>query len=201
MKIKNQPFTPFTNSDGQEIKFYYNIRIKGHYEEWGSDHNGIYDYGQIRTQSNSEYTVISYNSQRGKSYSFDLTPVSRTLEVSPNGEVDFQVKALIGYRYEAVTGPGFHGWFFEGKESGWSTAQTITIPPLGSSSSSSSSSPIFPSDKTIEPAPKETQQTLQFEVTMELSPTAPVVAAAIAAVAVGATLMVYFKKRRGGQPA
>ena len=59
VRIKNQPFTPFTDSGGQEIKFYYNIRIKGHYEEWGIEQDGVYDYGQMRTQSNSEYTVIS----------------------------------------------------------------------------------------------------------------------------------------------
>jgi hypothetical protein len=126
VKIKNQPFTPFTDSDGREIKFYYNIRIKGHYEEWGSDFDDVYGSGEMPTQSNSEYTVISYNSEG--TYSFNLAPVSRMLEVSPNGEIDFQVKALVGYRYEAVTVPGFHGWFFEGEESGWSNTQTITIP-------------------------------------------------------------------------
>jgi hypothetical protein len=127
VKIKNQPFTPFTDSDGREIKFYYNIRYKGHYEEWGSEFEVIYNIGQMPTQSNSEYTVISYNSEG--TYSFHLAPVSRMLTVSPNGEVDFQVKALVGYTYEAVT-TGFppHAWFFEGEESGWSNTQTLKIP-------------------------------------------------------------------------
>lgn len=126
VRIKNQPFTPFTDSDGREIKFYYNVRYKGHFtEDWG-EWGEVYNPGQMPTQSNSEYTVISYNSEG--TYSFNLAPVSRMLEVSPNGQVDFQVKALVGYRYEAVTVPGFHGWFFEGEESGWSNTQTLTIP-------------------------------------------------------------------------
>jgi flagellar basal body-associated protein FliL len=125
IRIKNPPFTPFV-SDGREIEFYYNIRIKGHYEEWGSEFGEVYNFGEMPTRSNSEYTVISYNSEG--TYSFNLAPVYRMLEVSADGEVDFQVKALIGYRYEAVTAPGFHGWFFDGKESGWSSTRTLTIP-------------------------------------------------------------------------
>jgi hypothetical protein len=31
LKIKNQPFTPYTETGGQNIDFYYNIRIKGHF--------------------------------------------------------------------------------------------------------------------------------------------------------------------------
>ncbi len=125
VKIKNQQFTPFTDSNGHNITFYYNIRVKGHYTEWGSENDGLYNFGEMPTRSDSEYTVISYNSEG--TYRFRTTR-SGNLEVSPDGEVDFQVKALIGYPYEAVTGPGFHGWFFEGKESDWSSTQTIKIP-------------------------------------------------------------------------
>jgi hypothetical protein len=125
VKIKNQPFTPFTDSDGREIKFYYNIRYKGHYEEWGSEFDVIYNIGQMPTQSNSEYTVISYNSEG--TYSFNLAPVSRMLEVSPNGEVDFQVKALVGSAVEGSILAGIPS-VFTGEESDWSATQTITIP-------------------------------------------------------------------------
>jgi hypothetical protein len=125
VKIKNQPFTPFTDSNGREIKFYYNIRIKGHYEEWGSEFDVVYNLGEMPTRSNSDYTVISYNSER--TYSFYLAPTSRMLEVSPNGEVDFQVKALVGSVSEGSIGAGIP-WRFTGKESDWSATQTIIIP-------------------------------------------------------------------------
>ena len=125
VKIKNQPFTPFTDSNGREIKFYYNIRIKGHYEEWGSEFDVVYNLGEMPTRSNSDYTVISYNSER--TYSFYLAPVSRMLEVSPNGEVDFQVKALVGSAVEGSILAGFPS-VFTGEESDWSATQTITIP-------------------------------------------------------------------------
>lgn len=125
VKIKNQPFIPFTDSDGREIKFYYNIRIKGHYEEWGSEFDVVYNFGEMPTRSNSEYTAISYHSDG--TYSFNLSPVSRYLEVSPDGEVDFQVQALIGFPYEEVIG-GSRFWFFTGETSEWSNTQTLRIP-------------------------------------------------------------------------
>ncbi len=196
VKIKNQLFTPFTDSDGHEIKFYYNIRIKGHYEEWGSV-AVIYNYGQMPRQSNSEYTVISYNSSSTGRYSFDLTSVSRTLEVSPNGEVDFQVKALVGHPSE---GNIYFPTIFSGEESDWSATQTVTIPPLGSSSPSNSSSSTSTTDQTTETTPKETQQTLQLDLKIEFFPTVPVEVAAIATVivvvVVCAGLLVYFKKHK-----
>ena len=126
IRIKNQPFTPYIDSNGRNITFYYNIRFKGHYVEWGSDFDVVYNSGNMPTQSNSEYTVIAYNSER--TYAFTLGWVSRYLEVSPGGELDFQVKALVGYTYETVTGPGFHAASFTGEESDWSATQTLTIP-------------------------------------------------------------------------
>jgi len=194
VRIKNQPFTPFTDSDGHEIKFYYNIRIKGHYEEWGSEFDPVYNHGEMPTQLNSDYTVILYNSSSISSYSFGLTPAPMYMEVSPNGQLDFQVKALVGYTYEKETYPAFLSSFFEGEESDWSATQTITIPPSGSSSSSTSPS------QTTEPTPEETQQPLQLDFKIELFPTVPVEVAAIATVimvvVVCAGLLVYFKKRK-----
>lgn len=124
VRIKNQPFTPY--GDGREIKFYYNVRTKGHFtEDWG-EWGEVYNPMEMPTQSNSEYTMIPFISDGG--LGFYLDPAPRMLQVSPNGQVDFQVKALVGYAYEAVSGPGFHSPFFTGKESGWSETQTLTIP-------------------------------------------------------------------------
>jgi hypothetical protein len=125
VKIKNQQFTPYTDSDGRNIKFYYNIRIKGHYTEWDDLHN-VYNVDEMPTQSDSEYTVISYDSQG--IYTFILGTTCRSREVSPNGTLDFQVQALIGYTCDTVIGAGWHGWVFTGEKSGWSETQTLTIP-------------------------------------------------------------------------
>jgi len=127
VRIKNQPFTSYTDGEGREIKFYYNIRIKGHYVEWGSEFDNVYYPYQMPTQSNSEYTVISYNSDRSHPYSFYLERTSRMLEVSPEGQIDLQVKALVGSASEGSVLAGFPS-LFTGKESDWSATQTITIP-------------------------------------------------------------------------
>jgi len=206
VKIKNQLFTPFTDSDGHEIKFYYNIRIKGHYEEWGSV-AVIYNYGQMPRQSNSEYTVISYNSSSTGRYSFDLTSVSRTLEVSPNGEVDFQVKALVGYTYEAVTVPPFHSTFFVGEESDWSETQTITVggsasattpTPLPSQSTSTPNESASPSQNLTATELSGTQLGVLFGLSWEQ--TALAVLCVLAVILVIADLVIHFKKLGGGQP-
>lgn len=126
VRIKNEPFTPYIDSDGRNIIFYYNIRIKGHYVEWNSEF-GIYNIGEMPKQSNSEYTVISYNSERGRIYTFTLGWVSRYIEVSPGGELDFQVKALVGYACEGSIGAMIPS-VFSGKESDWSPTKNLEIP-------------------------------------------------------------------------
>jgi hypothetical protein len=121
VKITNQPFEPYTDSDGRKIDFYYNIRLKGHNKENWTE---VYNAGEMPTQSNSAYTIIEYNSEGN--YTFILGPTSNSLEVTPNGQVDFQVEAMIGHTYEESA--GLRSWAFVGERSGWSEAQTITIP-------------------------------------------------------------------------
>jgi len=186
IRIKNQPFNEINDWGA---KFYYSVRYKGHFtEEWFD----VYQPYEMPTQSNSDYTVISYNSENRDPYSFYLAPAPRSLVVSPNGQVDFQVKALVGSACEGSPFVGIPS-LFSGEESDWSATQTITIPPVGSSSSSTSTP-----DQTAEPTPKETQQTLRLEATMEFFPPVPVEVAAIATVivvvVVCAGLLVYFKK-------
>lgn len=125
IKIKNQPFTPYTNSNGEEIKFYYNVRTKGHYtDDWGM-WGVVWHPEQMQTQSNSEYTVILFLSENG--HEFSLNPAPRMLEISPDGQIDIQVKALVGIPYEGSLLVGIPDSFW-GKESDWSTTQTLTIP-------------------------------------------------------------------------
>jgi hypothetical protein len=122
VKITNQPFEPYTDSDGRNINFYYNIRLKGHYKENWTE---VYNAGEMPTQSNSAYTIIEYNSEG--EYAFILGTTSSSLEFSPNGQVDFQVKALVGFASEGDVLAGFPS-LFTGKESDWSETQTLTIP-------------------------------------------------------------------------
>jgi hypothetical protein len=128
--IKNQPFTS-TNIDGNTTQLFYVVRWKGHFEDWADYDNksGIsvvgynfdYDYYLdnygVRV-SNSDYTVKTYTLG-----SFGNIPA--------NGQIDFQVKAQVGYSY-AVYGDHPHimpiGINFKVvEESNWSSTQTVTF--------------------------------------------------------------------------
>jgi len=125
VRIKNQPFTPYTDRNGWEIKFYYNVRIKGHYTEWGSKFDNVYKPEEMPTQSNSEYTIISFHDIGDGG--FYLAPAPRMLEVSPDGQIDVQVKALVGFPSEGDVLAGVPS-LFTGTESDWSATQTLRIP-------------------------------------------------------------------------
>jgi hypothetical protein len=147
--IKNQPFTPYVDSNGHKIHLLYNFRFKGH-----SGTQWIYfpfsDVGQgvrrcatlfclfydpdLKT-SNSSYTTITedvsvlfYNS---------VTP-------SIGSKVDFQVQALIGD--VNILEDDFYS--FIGQKSGWSNTQTITL-----QASSPSSTPTPAQTSVASPSP------------------------------------------------
>jgi hypothetical protein len=179
--IRNQSFLSYLNENGSTVGLFYNIRSKGHFEDWmyePSSENYIY-------RSDSVYTVVAYclgGNNGSDVYSRWLT------EISAGGQVDFQVEALIGY-YTRIYGtpvPPFmesYNDVFTGESSGWSNTQTITIPD----SSTPSPSPAPSIEPTQSPEP---QQTEPFS-------TLPIVAASIMIVAVVAvSVLVYFKKRK-----
>jgi hypothetical protein len=190
--IKNQPFAAYINDAGHSINLYYNISMKGHYEDnWTYYPHNTYQVDYLQA-SGSNYTVVSFNltaSFREGYFSLSGFPS----DIPVGGEVDFRVEALAGsYSYYRE-----NWWFmdvyqvnFNGIESGWSYIQTITIP--ASASSPSSPSPTSTPDQTPEPTPNETPQTL---------PTEAVIGAVIAVALLCVGLLVYFKKRGRGQPA
>jgi hypothetical protein len=98
--------------------------LKGYYEKNWTE---VYNAGGMPTPSDSEYTVIEFNSEGGY-YTFVSETTSLILEVTPNGQVDFQVQALIGYAHRAIISGLYVPWVFEGERSGWSETQTMTIP-------------------------------------------------------------------------
>lgn len=86
MKIKNQPFTSFS-VNGADVNLYYEAYFKGHYAN-ASSWRSLFSIrspgpgGEYYSQSNSDYTVISV-----------------THDFPTDAQVDFQVRALIGYYF------------------------------------------------------------------------------------------------------
>ncbi len=84
----------------------FSVSYKGHFEETWKDYSN--QYGAGWSQSNSEYVTVI----------FGYFP--------SNGQIDFRVRAQIGYYYEynmpwKATG-------FVGQSGDWSNIQTISIP-------------------------------------------------------------------------
>lgn len=106
--ITNQPFTPY-QIDNNTVLLYYNIRSKGHYVNWTTDEG-------IRVQaSTSTYTVVSNKI---------------TLDLPPNAQIDFQVRATLSYVYQTYQGD----WLINMEtkivaQSDWSETQTVGVTP------------------------------------------------------------------------
>jgi hypothetical protein len=112
--IKNPSFTPSTLADGNITALFYNVQTKGHFENWTTNTN--YNHGISTVRYNpSGYTVISF--------------YVGNWNISPGGQVDFQVQAIIGYEHNDPNQCfGYH--FFTIGKSDWSSTQTITISNL-----------------------------------------------------------------------
>jgi len=170
--IKNQPFAAPVNDENYNT-LYYNVRVKGHFEEnWRELYDSYSD--NLPAQSNSMFTVISISA-----------------DYPDGGQVDFQVEAILGnhYLYYTPQHPLFPGPYEDygvAGTSGWSNTQTITIPE-SIPSPENSSSPTSKPDNSTQPASNDTPQTLQSTgVTVSI----------IAVVLAAAGLRVYVKKRR-----
>jgi hypothetical protein len=113
-------------------------------------------------------------------------------------QVDFQVKALIGYviRYPV---PGTSGWDFIGEESDWSNTQTITV---GDSSSTVTPSSSLPSSPIPTPAPSQNpsvlpvQQSSDSSVFLGLNWVESAAVSLLAAIAVLLVFVVFYLRRR-----
>ena len=147
VKIKNQPFETFKNEYNQTVNLYYNIRIKGHFEEnWTELYRAT--YGFPRQSIDSDYTVFSYTWVEHGETSIGTWMIT----LRAGAQADFQVEAMIGQIVD-------YGPFsehspredFEGETSGWSNTQTITI---GETSASSSPNPTpTPTNTVASPTP------------------------------------------------
>ena len=126
LSIKNQPFTPFLVEEATAnwtANLQYNIRWKGSFEQ---DWHEIYipTNGFAGAHLESEYTVISFEGEYSATEGLKLHYPGLIATFPPSGQVDFQVKAMIGYVHRD---PLALGWIFTGEESEWSNTQTITV--------------------------------------------------------------------------
>jgi hypothetical protein len=107
--IKNQPFTPYTNDDGNIIRMSYRIDYKFDVDQYWSYLGGPF-------ASDSEYTVSTYicGRQAGE-------PKLRKLH--PGDKLNFKVQAAVGTSELSLFDNNYVS-----EKSGWSEIQTLTIP-------------------------------------------------------------------------
>jgi hypothetical protein len=162
--ISNQPFTMYELDNGQYADFFYNISYKGNYE----DNWSYYSYDQNTNwffrQSDSEYTVISFN------------------KIPNEGLMDFRVQAQIGYYTEFYI-MGWIDYHFTGETSGWSNTQTITIPESQAPTPSPETTPTPP------PTPYSGAQLTEQEIIIGVA-----IAAAVIIVGLGLLIYLIKRK-------
>jgi len=137
IKIKNQPFTPIKQETGAYIRLYYQYRYKGHYSEdtWQS-----IDYDDTRqncfVQSDTEYTLI---------------PLSN--RVPRRGQVDIQVRAVVGIAGFFLDYMAKYEYRFSGVMGDWSDIVVVSFDPLSFSVLPSTSTPSTNSPSQLTPDP------------------------------------------------
>ena len=186
--IKNQPFTS-TNIDGNNTKLFYAIRWKGHFENWSDTYHlsGV-DYGYYLDNygvpaSNSDYTVKTYT-------------IGTFGGFVKGGEIDFQVKAQVGYSF-LYFGEHAHimpiGTDFQSvAESDWSNTQTFTIGESQTPMPSPATTPT-PTPPNMGPTSPPTREPLLTPEQLEL---VIVAAIAVAVIGAGLGLLIYLAKRK-----
>jgi len=121
LRIQNQPYSQVTLPDGNATQLRYLARFKGHFADWGSSSNEA-----TLTQSWDGETVFTYFKGLGSEH-------CESWQVLPDvddAQVDFQVKAQVGYYHQCY--PEYGGVFpvtsfVVLSESGWSSTQTVTL--------------------------------------------------------------------------
>jgi hypothetical protein len=195
--IKNQHFTPYEDSNGNDITLMYNIRWKGHFGDLWSYYAGktnkIENTRDYFRASDSDYSVVvgglSWN-EDSVGYHF---PIGSLSEGSQDSHVDFQVEALIGHSNRVYVGNmipfgAIYYYNFTGEASDWSTTQTITI--------SESQTPTPSATPVTTPTPEQTptpSQELQ-----QIDNLTPLIGVAIVATVLGVALglLIHLIKRK-----
>jgi hypothetical protein len=124
LTITNQPFDR-NNTD--HYSFFYNVRTRINDGNWSDVYTPEDGYP---TQSDSDYTVLSFSSTgNGDEYFIDTNSQYNGIHAPSNAKLDLQVEAMIGYRKRSweFIGGQMLPYVFEGETSGWSNTQTLTI--------------------------------------------------------------------------
>ena len=169
VSIRNQHY-PSTINNGNVSTFRYFVQVKGHFRPeddfWISGEDGLSAADAVA--SNSEYTMVSI-------------PVGA---VPAGGEVDFRVKASLGYYYTYYYGlTPMGGW--ASADSDWANVQTITNPVTPPASNPTATS-------TQNPTPTPTQNPTLTPSIPEL----PYIIVVIIIVALTVTISVFKRKTR-----
>lgn len=167
IKIKNQPFTPYIDIEGNLIELFYNIHIKGHYEDYWTDLG-------IVNSSDTEYTIKAYSIGENAHYE-----ILGALDIGY--EIDLRARTQIGeyiIEYAVFYPVSSH---IEGETSDWSNIQTLTIGEFQTFTPSPTPIP------TSTPTP-DNQQTLNTETTIGII-------IIIAVLGAGIGLIIYLLKK------
>jgi hypothetical protein len=163
LSIKNQPFTPYYDSNGYPIKLYYHYRAQGLNVNWHDSGVGTYLDAYFEA-TNSTYTTVTI----GYGGNFFQT-AGGSDNYKADGTIDFQVEAFIGYKNVTLKSSSCVvirqedlRTEFVGQTSGWSSTQTATIPngaytptipnPTNSPTPTVAATPMPCQDSTVSPS-------------------------------------------------
>ncbi len=125
LTITNQPFDA---DNPNHYSLVYNVRIRTPDDEnWTDLYNAEDGYP---AQSSTDYTVLLYVLGESAYYppaDYPLAPSMKVGVLPTEGQVDFQVEAMIGYRDRGTYSNGIMPYVFKGEKSGWSNTQTIDV--------------------------------------------------------------------------
>lgn len=168
LSIRNSKFTHYQDSNDEDVNLYYIVRVKGHYEDRWTELPRV-------TATDSAYTELRYDlGQFGSYQTFQSVPV--------DGELDFQVAALLGYYTTVYQTLLPIGEDFYGETSGWSKTQTLTI-------ESQTTTPSPTATPATTPTPQEEPQQIDQELIIG-------VAVIVAVIGAGLGLLIYLIKRK-----
>ena len=185
IKIKNQPHEDYINGDinGAKEKLYYNIRVKSHAssvwtEFWGA--TTFYGGATGVTYQGSSDTEVTYITL---DFSGPHNIIHSSTDVNVGNQVDYQVKALIGYL-------NYDTHVFTGQESAWSNTQTLTID--ASAQTTSSPSPEY-SNSTTEPTQSAMPSSTWYPTEGTSVPLSIFIAVTVTLLAVIVILLVFYR--------
>jgi hypothetical protein len=197
--IKNQPFTTFTDTNGNSICMFYNVRFKGPFGQnwtemfgvqrtvWYSFSNPVDNFGYMIQTYSSQYTIVEITNPPAQ------------------GQMDIQVKALEGYTNRTtVQGHIFMAqvaYTFFGEESEWSNTQTVTIDGASTSTPNPTSPTIStptstPYNSTSAPSTNGNQTKVKDSVPLTISLTTFLLVVIALVVIIAVLLLLFYRRHR-----